>query len=96
MISEIVCMFHDPLTLLGPLPLIYGFSGIDIRIFYIAYSEHMEVDLHACMITGYDLFTYEFGSHRKHSGYDLSAGPGYVLVLSLGSIGTSELDEMHP
>jgi hypothetical protein len=89
-------MLHDPTTVFCLLPLIYGLSRIDVYVFYIAHVESMEGNLHTCSITGSSSFIYEFGSHRKHSGYDFSAGTRYVLVFSLGTIGTPEFDEMHP
>jgi hypothetical protein len=44
MISEIVRIFHDPATIFGLLPFVYGLGGIYFYIIYIAYGKGMEID----------------------------------------------------
>lgn len=94
--DEIVCIFHYPATMIGLLPFIYGLGGIDFYIIYIAHGKGIEIDLHCYILAELDRLVNKFRSHWEDRCDSLGTGSSYFLMLFLGTIGTPELNEMHP
>ena len=88
-IHKISGMFHDPSTLIGPLPLIDWHSSIDVDIINIAQAKLIKGNLHVSSVADLAICRDQFGGHGKHSGYDLGTGLCHLLMFQLGAIGRS-------
>jgi len=95
-VFKIFCIFHDPLSLFGLLPSPYGFCYVDVYVVDIAHGKGMKSYVHCLIIADLQGLVYEFLCHWKYGRDGLGTGTGHFLVLSLRTIGTPELDEMHP
>ena len=95
-VGEIVCVFHNPTSVIGLLPSIDRFGCIDVRIFHVAHGKGMERYLHAAIVADKLLFAYEFLRHGKYLGNDIGAGSGHCHVFSLGTVSSAKLYEVDP